>query len=224
MPLLLLPFVIGLSSDAWISLGRVGAFLTAEELPPPYPVDPSSKFAIDCDGDFTWEVSDPALATGSAPGKGKGGPGGAKGKGKGADKGAKKDKKEDKKKAKQKPTNGEPSNDASGSGTATATGTVDESGEEDHVFQLNDLKIKVPKGHFVALVGRIGSGKSSCLNALIGEMRKTRGSVGTPNLLNILVCLPGYRLFAGHIWRRCCLCPTKRLVGQCHCARQYSFR
>ncbi|KAG8813820.1 hypothetical protein FRC19_002163 [Serendipita sp. 401] len=35
----------------------------------------------------------------------------------------------------------------------------------------------IAQGQFVALVGRIGSGKSSLMNALIGEMRKTKGEV-----------------------------------------------
>lgn len=42
-------------------------------------------------------------------------------------------------------------------------------------FELKDLKFKVPAGSFVAIVGPIGSGKSSLLQALIGEMRRTRG-------------------------------------------------
>jgi hypothetical protein len=198
-----------LSSDAWVSLGRVGAFLTAEELPPPYPVDKSSKYAINCDGDFTWEVSDPAKADGGADKKGKGGPGGPKGKGKDKSKDGKKDKTADKKDKKDKKDknadkkekskkNGEPSKDpaGSGSGTATATGTIDEGGDDDveesGVFHLNNLKIKVPKGQFVALVGKIGSGKSSCLNALIGEMRKTRGSVRIPISILSLTHLSTY--------------------------------
>ena len=44
-------------------------------------------------------------------------------------------------------------------------------------FELKDLRLQVPKGAFVAIVGRVGSGKSSLLQALIGEMRKTRGEV-----------------------------------------------
>ncbi|KAJ7591654.1 multidrug resistance-associated ABC transporter [Mycena floridula] len=49
--------------------------------------------------------------------------------------------------------------------------------EEETPFELNGLKFSVPKGSFVAIVGRVGSGKSSILQALIGEMRKTRGQV-----------------------------------------------
>lgn len=44
-------------------------------------------------------------------------------------------------------------------------------------FTLMDLCIEVPKGKFVAVVGKVGSGKSSLLQAMVGEMRKTRGDV-----------------------------------------------
>ncbi|KAJ7607493.1 multidrug resistance-associated ABC transporter [Roridomyces roridus] len=51
------------------------------------------------------------------------------------------------------------------------------SNEEDKPFELRDLKLQIPRGAFVAIVGRVGSGKSSILQALIGEMRKTEGTV-----------------------------------------------
>ena len=68
--------------------------------------------------------------------------------------------------------------------------------EEEKPFALNGIKLTIPKGSFVAIVGRVGSGKvcictsiiwhsvihlpqSSLLQALIGEMRKSRGEVRT---------------------------------------------
>ncbi|KAI0718208.1 multidrug resistance-associated ABC transporter [Cerioporus squamosus] len=59
--------------------------------------------------------------------------------------------------------------------TACPEEKVNEKGQEDKPFELRNLKLKVPKGAFVAIVGRVGSGKSSVLQALIGEMRKIRG-------------------------------------------------
>lgn len=44
-------------------------------------------------------------------------------------------------------------------------------------FQVKDVTLQVPRGTLVALVGRVGSGKSSLLQGLIGEMRKTSGKV-----------------------------------------------
>ncbi|KAJ7100917.1 multidrug resistance-associated ABC transporter [Mycena belliarum] len=50
-------------------------------------------------------------------------------------------------------------------------------GATEKPFELNNLHLAVPKGAFVAIVGRVGSGKSSILQALIGEMRRTSGTV-----------------------------------------------
>ncbi|RDB26210.1 Multidrug resistance-associated protein 1 [Hypsizygus marmoreus] len=42
-------------------------------------------------------------------------------------------------------------------------------------FKIRDLSMMVPRGSLVAIVGRVGSGKSSLLQGLIGEMRLTGG-------------------------------------------------
>ncbi|XP_043849386.1 multidrug resistance-associated protein 1-like [Dromiciops gliroides] len=42
---------------------------------------------------------------------------------------------------------------------------------------LNDLNIKIPEGALVAIIGQIGSGKSSVLSAILGEMEKLKGTV-----------------------------------------------
>lgn len=42
---------------------------------------------------------------------------------------------------------------------------------------LIDIDFTVPRGQLVCIVGPIGFGKSSLLQGLIGEMRKTRGEV-----------------------------------------------
>lgn len=38
--------------------------------------------------------------------------------------------------------------------------------------------MNIPKSSLIAVVGRVGSGKSSLLSALLGEMEKLRGYVG----------------------------------------------
>lgn len=167
MPLIMFPFILSLCTDAWVSLGRIGQFLTAEELAPPYPIDTTRKFAVEIDGDFTWEVADIAKATtGNDKGKGKGAPGSKD------DKKVKKEekankKKEEKAKKKKKGDSAEPTEPSPSATVVTA--------DEGEIFTLKNLKMYVPNGQFVAIVGRIGAGKSSVLNALIGEMRKTRG-------------------------------------------------
>ncbi|KAK5996011.1 ABC-type transporter cicA [Cladobotryum mycophilum] len=49
--------------------------------------------------------------------------------------------------------------------------------EEPMPFQLRDLSFKAGRGELVAIIGTVGSGKSSLLAALAGEMRKTGGNV-----------------------------------------------
>lgn len=42
---------------------------------------------------------------------------------------------------------------------------------------LKDIHIKIPEGSLVAVVGQVGSGKSSLLSAILGEMNKLEGTV-----------------------------------------------
>lgn len=45
------------------------------------------------------------------------------------------------------------------------------------VFSMTDVNLQIPKGQLVAVVGSVGSGKSSLVQGLIGEMKRTAGSV-----------------------------------------------
>lgn len=47
----------------------------------------------------------------------------------------------------------------------------------ERIFQLSDISLTIPRGQLVAIVGAVGSGKSSLLQGLIGEMRKTDGNI-----------------------------------------------
>ena len=49
--------------------------------------------------------------------------------------------------------------------------------EEENVFKVQDVTLKIPRGKLVAIVGPVGCGKSSLLQGLLGEMRKTSGNV-----------------------------------------------
>ncbi|MFV0265439.1 MAG: ATP-binding cassette domain-containing protein [Kluyvera sp.] len=44
-------------------------------------------------------------------------------------------------------------------------------------WRLQDIELNIPHGRLVALVGSVGSGKSSILSALLGEMKKDAGKV-----------------------------------------------
>ena len=48
---------------------------------------------------------------------------------------------------------------------------------KDKIFTLKDINLQIPKGALVAIVGPVGTGKTSLLEGLIGEMRKTSGEV-----------------------------------------------
>ena len=49
--------------------------------------------------------------------------------------------------------------------------------EGEHVFKIRDVTLSIPRGKLVAFVGPVGSGKTSLLQGIIGEMRKTSGSI-----------------------------------------------
>ena len=67
-------------ADAAVALGRIGSFLTAEELAEPYAIDKDSKHAIDVEGDFQWEAVPKAGASGGKFQNGKDGAGARKAK------------------------------------------------------------------------------------------------------------------------------------------------
>jgi ATP-binding cassette subfamily C (CFTR/MRP) protein 1 len=48
---------------------------------------------------------------------------------------------------------------------------------EESVSNLRDISIEVPTGKLVAIIGSVGSGKSSLLQAIIGEMKRKSGKV-----------------------------------------------
>lgn len=52
-------------------------------------------------------------------------------------------------------------------------------GDDDSELVLKNININTPKGSLVAVVGAVGSGKSSLLSAFLGEMNKVSGRVNT---------------------------------------------
>jgi ABC-type multidrug transport system fused ATPase/permease subunit len=70
---------------------------------------------------------------------------------------------------------------ASRSGTATpetpGADAQEDGPAEDKVFHMRDVNMRIPRGQLVAVVGQVGAGKTSLLEGLIGEMRRTAGSV-----------------------------------------------
>lgn len=58
-------------------------------------------------------------------------------------------------------------------------GTFTWSVEESNKPILRNINLHVEQGHLVALVGSVGSGKSSLVSALLGEMDRLSGRVNT---------------------------------------------
>lgn len=59
----------------------------------------------------------------------------------------------------------------------TNTSIEDKAKKDEEVFMVTNVDLIIPRGQLVAIVGAVGSGKSSLLQGLIGEMKKTDGSV-----------------------------------------------
>ncbi|KAF2168939.1 hypothetical protein M409DRAFT_20953 [Zasmidium cellare ATCC 36951] len=163
IPLNLLPMVIGQVVDANASLNRISEFLDAEERTEDAEWELEAKPAIKIeDADFTWEraASQHAAAMNEAP--------------KGS-KQLKKEKKEAKVKAKEEKRLSKLQSDTALDTSASPGSPAEE--EEEKPFEVKDVNLSVGRDELVAVIGSVGSGKSSLLAALAGDMRKTKGSV-----------------------------------------------
>jgi ABC-type multidrug transport system fused ATPase/permease subunit len=52
-----------------------------------------------------------------------------------------------------------------------------EADDKANIFTLRDINMVIPRGQLIAIVGPVGTGKTSLLEGLIGEMRRTAGTV-----------------------------------------------
>lgn len=147
--MVLFPLVLSSLSDAVVALNRISKFLTAEELAEPYLIDHECKDAVRVDGDFTWERAGKIEEAKFI------GPEDAHGKERGKSK-SEKDKGEDEgQRGVSKGSDKAPAVPAEQEGG----GQGGSQGPEEKPFELNNLKFSVPRGSFVAIVGRVGSGK-----------------------------------------------------------------
>ena len=149
-------------ADAAVALGRISKFLTAEELAEPYKVDPDSKFAINVEGSFQWETAYKGSTGGAKFETGKGkhgaGPGAKASKEKGKDD-LKKDANAGRKRRFFKKGKEDHILPVTAPKEEKGEKAVEKNKSEDKPFELADLKLQIPKGSFVAIVGRVGSGK-----------------------------------------------------------------
>ncbi|KAG9466704.1 hypothetical protein GDO78_016239 [Eleutherodactylus coqui] len=93
---------------------------------------------------------------------------------------------------------------------------------------LKDINIKIPEGSLVAVVGQVGSGKSSLLSAILGEMNKLEGTVQRKGSVayvaqqawlqnalfkeNILFGRPLHNVFYEKVLEACALRPDLELL------------
>lgn len=151
MPLNMLPLVIGQVTDAWSSISRIQDFLLAEERDDEAIIKPDAPNAIEVHGaSFTWERT-PTQE--NEPTVGGAGP-----------------KPKPEKGTKAKPKDVEAATPPSGDDSSTLV-------EEREPFKLRDLNFTIGRNELVAVIGTVGSGKTSLLSALAGDMRKTNGEV-----------------------------------------------
>ena len=88
----------------------------------------------------------------------------------------KKKKDEDKKKKETSSANGTGPPPSNGIALSTAANgkAVNEPNED---FELKNINMKIKEGSFVAIVGPVGSGKSTLISAILGELEKKNGSI-----------------------------------------------
>lgn len=152
LPLNMLPLVLGQVVDAWSSAKRIQEFLLAEETVEDAIHDPDGKHALELrEASFTWErtpTQDPeTTVSGTAGAKGE--------------------------PNKKNETGTEKRTDSSGEETEASSTTI----AEREPFKLRGLDFSIQRDELVAVIGTVGSGKSSLLAALAGDMRKTDGEV-----------------------------------------------
>jgi ATP-binding cassette subfamily C (CFTR/MRP) protein 1 len=156
-PMQALPSVISQTIEAYVSLGRIEGFLLKPDLDPKAvltAVDAASPYAIEIQSaTFKWATppkkdADAKPAAGAAAAA--------------AGDAAGKKKKVDKKKAAAEAA------EAAAAAAAAAAARPP---------TLKNINLKIRRGAFAAIVGEVGSGKSSLLHALLGEIPKESGTV-----------------------------------------------
>jgi ABC-type multidrug transport system fused ATPase/permease subunit len=159
LPLILFPTIVGMISDAMKALERLEDFLSAEDSAEEDVDETLDDLALEIrDASFTWEQSTPpdptaGLVKGRKPG---GKPGG------------------------DKATTAAKETTKGGAGAKFAESAARNARKNERPpFTLNNIDLRVKPNELIAVVGTVGSGKTSLLSALAGEMRRTSGSSKT---------------------------------------------
>ena len=198
MPLMMWPMCLSATADAMNALGRLEAVFDAEIITEGRHIDPNMKDAVRIDhASFTWDAAPVVVDDTNKKLQ------------------AKQDKangiktvKEPKTKTKRRFFKKKPKPEPAhvqiaakprpnlGEASSFQGGDIMPEGDRDEekkstelpterIFKLKDIDLSIPRGSLTAIVGSIGSGKSSLLQGLVGEMRRTEGKVtfsGTTSL------------------------------------------
>ncbi|KAI1199553.1 P-loop containing nucleoside triphosphate hydrolase protein [Nemania serpens] len=149
LPLNLLPLVIGSIVDAWSSMKRIQSYMLSEDQEDAAEFKPENESAVEIKhASFTWERTPTQEDDQSKKGASP--------------------KKDIKQPAKTKEVA-----ETSESNSDTAS-TLAEAREP---FKLEDLNLAIGRKELIAVIGSVGSGKTSLLAALAGDMRRTSGEV-----------------------------------------------
>lgn len=146
LPLILLPMVISMAVDGFVSAKRVQKFLLADELDFVPAVDEAAKAGIAVTkGNFVYEVATDPPSSGD-------------------------------KRTADPPRSTHAKAALAGEVPHNTTGGPEEP-PTIAPFGLKNINFELPRGSLTAVVGSVGSGKSSLLNALVGELKSQTGQV-----------------------------------------------
>lgn len=156
LPLNLLPMVIGQIIDAWDSMKRIQDYLLAEEMHDEFKWELEGVAAVDAkNAEFTWERVVTQDSDGASPGKHP----------------HKKHPHHFKRFSKDPENSAHARDDDRDSADRSSALT------EKEPFKLHAGSFAFGRNELIAVIGSVGSGKSSLLAALAGDMRKTSGEV-----------------------------------------------
>lgn len=146
-PINLLPMLVNFFILAHVALKRITSFLNSEELVDYVTRDYDKENAVNVEGKpiFTWELENNA-----------------------DDKDVKKE--GDKKKQKSKKNDLEDLEKSNGHSNGHSN-DIGNGIKKKEIFHLRDIEFKVKKGSFTCIIGKVGSGKTSLLCSLLGEMQ-----------------------------------------------------
>ncbi|KAJ3057372.1 hypothetical protein HK097_008467 [Rhizophlyctis rosea] len=147
LPLMFLPQLIVNLADMRVAVHRIGSMLTSDELQPQPEVDRNLDYAV--------KIENGEFAWESKPPE--------------AEK-----KKEGKKVGKKK--SGEKVEEVNVDASSSSSSGSDTEGPKT-TSTLRNINLHIPRGTLTAVVGTVGSGKSSLLSALVGEMKRTSGHI-----------------------------------------------